>query len=343
MKVGITFDLRDEYLAEGFDELETAEFDRAETIDAIDDALMSLGHSTDRIGRARQLVERLAQGTRWDLVFNICEGLGSIGREAQVPVLLDLYCIAYTFAGPDVMVACLHKGMTKTIAARAGLRTPDFAVIESLDAFSHEQTKLPHEFPLFVKPVGEGTGKGVSPASIVRDDCQLASACASVLEAYRQPVLIETYLPGREFTTGVLGTGAEARVLGTIEVLLGDRAEPEVYSYSNKEHWRDRVSYCHLSSDDDPTIAEVEALALKAWLVLGGCDAGRIDIRCDDIGRPNLLEVNPLAGLHPTHSDLPIIATAAGISYTTLISSIVDSAMAKAGTAARVASPSSFH
>src|SRR5687768_9851913 len=129
MKIGLTYDLRQEYLAAGYSEIETAEFDRPDTIDGIDNALRELGHETDRIGHVRQLVERLASGDRWDLVFNICEGMYGRGREAQVPALLDAYDIPYTFSDPLVMALSLDKGLTKTVVRSAGIATPDFAVV----------------------------------------------------------------------------------------------------------------------------------------------------------------------------------------------------------------------
>jgi len=113
MIIGLTYDLRSDYLAMGFGEEETAEFDRAETIDALEAAIRELGHECERIGNAWRLIELLVQGRRWDLVFNIAEGLRGIGREAQVPAILDLYDIPYTFSDPMVMSLTLHKGMTK--------------------------------------------------------------------------------------------------------------------------------------------------------------------------------------------------------------------------------------
>src|SRR5688572_11176822 len=115
MGIGITYDLRSEYLAAGYGEEETAEFDRPDTIDAIAAALGELGHQPDRIGNVRQLMARLVEGDRWDLVFNICEGLHGLGREAQVPAILDVYDVPYTFSDPLVMSLCLHKGLTKTV------------------------------------------------------------------------------------------------------------------------------------------------------------------------------------------------------------------------------------
>ena len=165
MKIGLTYDLRDEYLAEGYGEVATAEFDRADTIDQIENAVRSHGHETERIGHLRQLVKRLAAGDRWDLVFNICEGMHGIGREAQVPALLEAYEIPCTFADPVVMAVCLHKGLTKTLVEKASLPTPRFAVVEKPEDVS--EISLP--FPLFAKPIAEGTGKGVSPASFISD------------------------------------------------------------------------------------------------------------------------------------------------------------------------------
>ncbi len=131
MTIGLTYDLRSEYLAAGFGEEETAEFDRDDTIDAIETALQELGYETDRIGTARTLTSRLSQGDRWDLVFNIAEGLNGIGREAQVPALLDIFNIPYTFSDPMVMSLTLHKGMTKRIVRDAGIPTVDFHVVKN--------------------------------------------------------------------------------------------------------------------------------------------------------------------------------------------------------------------
>ena len=239
MKIGLTYDLRDVYLAEGYDEETTAEFDRADTIDSLEHAIRSLGHETDRIGHVRQLVSRLAVGDRWDLVFNICEGLHGIAREAQVPALLEAFVIPCTFGDPVAMSVCLHKGLTKTLVEKCGTPTPQFAVVETLA----DLTRINLPFPLFAKPIAEGTGKGVSPASCISSAEELSQVCESLLTRFRQPVLVETYLSGREFTVGILGTGADARVLGTLEIVLLSDAEPGAYSYVNKERCEELVRY----------------------------------------------------------------------------------------------------
>jgi D-alanine-D-alanine ligase len=325
IRIGLTYDLRSEYLAAGYGELETAEFDRDSTIEAIEGALRSLGHETDRIGNARRLVERLARGDRWDLVFNIAEGLHGIGRESTVPCLLDLYEIPYTFSDPMVLAVSLHKGMTKRVVRDAGVPTPDFAVVERPEDARAVRLRL----PLFVKPVAEGTGKGITPASVIRAREDLAPACERLLREFRQPVLVERFLAGREFTVAIGGTGPASRVLGTMEVILRKEAEPDVYSYVNKERCEELVDYPLTLDRNDPQVRETEAVALAAWKALGCRDAGRVDVRCDRRGRagkPQFIEVNPLAGIHPEHSDLPMICTRQGMAYLDLIRLILDSA-----------------
>jgi D-alanine-D-alanine ligase len=320
LKIGMTYDLRDDYLAEGYGEEETAEFDHPATIAAIDDTLRELGYETDRIGHIRALAKRLVAGERWDVVFNIAEGLRGFGREAQVPALLDAYDIPYTFSDPLVLALTLHKGMTKRVIHDLGIPTPAFAVVESAEEIAG--VALP--FPLFAKPVAEGTGKGVTAASKIADRAELERVCLLLLDTFRHPVLIETFLPGREFTVGIIGTGAEAFAPAVMEVHLTEKAEREVYSYINKEDWRGRIEY-RLAADGMARLAKKTALA--AWRGLGCRDGGRIDLRANVDGIPQFLEVNPLAGLRPDHSDLPILCELAGMPYRELIAGIMRSAL----------------
>jgi D-alanine-D-alanine ligase len=322
MKIGLTYDLRSEYIDLGYTEEETAEFDREETIVGIESALKNLGHKTVRIGNVQRLCEQLARGSRWDLVFNVAEGIKGIGREAQVPALLDAYGIPYTFSDPLVMSLTLHKGLTKRVIRDAGIPTAPFLLVEQPE----NSILPPFPPPYFVKPVAEGTGKGISAKSIVRNPKDLPEICKQILQSFNQAVLIERFLPGREFTTGILGTAEYAQVIGTMEVILLPSAEKGAYSYHNKENYEDLVRYRYILPSEDPLIAKVEETAINAWRVLGCRDAGRLDLRCDEEGNPQFIEVNPLAGLRPEHSDLPIICSFAGITYNSLIESILESA-----------------
>jgi D-alanine-D-alanine ligase len=320
MKIGITYDLRDEYLAQGFGEEETAEFDQLETIDTIETVLQDFKHTTERIGNIKSLVGKLAGGERWDLVFNIAEGMYGFGREAQIPAVLDAYRIPYTFSDPLVLTLALHKGMTKRVIRDLQIPTPEFCIVE--DESQIKKVDLP--LPLFAKPAAEGTSKGIAAASKITSYQDLKAVCQKLLRTYQQPVLVEGYLPGREFTVGIVGTGIGAAVIGVMEVLLNEKAEAEIYSYYNKENYQGLVEY-RLASGD---IARVCAgVALKAWRGLGCRDAGRVDLKLDDAGIPNFIELNPLAGLNPKRSDLPILSGLVGIDYHKLIGMILDLAL----------------
>ncbi len=320
MKIGLTYDLRQDYLELGYGEEETAEFDRIDTVEAIERTLQDLGYETDRVGNIWNLTKRLAAGERWDLVFNIAEGLRGIGREAQVPALLDAYDIPYTFSDPLVLALTLHKGMTKRVIRDLGIPTPDFAEVKT--EADIDEVDLP--FPVFAKPIAEGTGKGITSASKISSKKELLSVCSRLLREYRQPVLVETFLPGREFTVGLVGTGKHARVVGVMEVILKPNAEKDVYSYVNKERCEEFVGYLPVN---DLMAKKAQEVALTAWIGLGCRDAGRIDLRADAHGVPNFMEVNPLAGIHPEHSDLPILCKLVGISYHQLFEMIMNSAL----------------
>ena len=176
-------------------------------------------------------------------------------------------------------------------------------------------------YPLFVKPLAEGTSKGVQETSKVADRAALTAKCLEVLKTYRQPALVETFLPGREFTVGLLGAGATARLIGVAEVTFKAGGDPSAYSYRNKMDAYDELTFA-----TGPLADAAGAVALAAWRAHGCRDAGRIDIRCDAEGNPAFIEVNPLAGLRPDWSELTVLAEQAGLPYTALIGAILDEA-----------------
>ena len=213
MKVGITYDLQEYYLAAGMSEEEAAEFDRRDTIDAIDKTLRDLGYETDPVGNIIDLTRRLASGDSWDMVFNISEGSRGFGREAQVPALLDAFGIPYTFSDPLVLSLTLHKGMAKHVIRDIGVHTPDFQVIDRIS----DLVNVNMTFPLFAKPVAEGTGKGIRASSRINNRADLTDSCKWLLDTFKQSVLLESFLSGREFTVGITGTGEKAVAIGAIE------------------------------------------------------------------------------------------------------------------------------
>ncbi|MGD0189299.1 MAG: D-alanine--D-alanine ligase [Rhizomicrobium sp.] len=318
MRVGVTYDLRSDYLAQGMGEEETAEFDSEITIAAICAALHELGHEPVRIGNVKQLAARLVADERFDCVFNICEGLKGVAREAQVPALLDAFDIPYVFSDPLTLSLCLDKAMTKRVVRDAGIPTPDFAVVES----ANEAGKVKLTFPVFAKPVAEGSGKGVASTSYIADMATLEDVVSDLIYRFRQPVLVESFLPGREFTVGIIGTGDEAEVLGVLDVALTESADAHGYGFENKERCDEKIVY---TPAEDTEARAAARIALAAWRVLRCRDGGRVDIRNDAQGRPSFMEVNPLAGLNPEHSDLVFIANFKGISYRDLIGRIMSS------------------
>lgn len=323
LSIGMVYDLRSDHLAEGHSEEEVAEFDSEETISAIGSAIRSLGAKPCRIGNAKALCRHLAAGRRWDLVFNIAEGLSGRSREAQAPAILELYGIPYVFSDPLTCAVTLDKAMAKRIVRDAGLATPAFRVIRSMA----DVDNIGMRFPLFAKPLAEGTGKGISSRSRITTRGGLRSVCRYLLEEYKQPVLVEQYMPGREFTTGILGTAGAAAVLGTMEIEVLGAEHDSIYSLATKEDCERLVKYSPLRNR--LLRRAVEKLALDSYRELECRDAGRVDVRLDRSGRPVFLELNPLPGLHPTHSDLPMIAAQEGMPYKRMIEIILQSSISR--------------
>lgn len=322
--IGFTYDLRDDYIKQGFSAEDSAEFDSVETITSITNALEANGFLVKKIGNVRALVEALAAGQRWDIVFNICEGVKGIGREAQVPALLEAYGIPYVFSPSDVMVVTMDKALAKMVVREQGIPTAPFAVISTLE----DVDTVDLSFPVFAKPLAEGTGKGISAKSWIADKNALKRVCAELIQSFSQPVLVESYLPGRDLTVGIVGQGNSARVIGVMESLFKEGAEQGGQSFYNKENCEQVMEYVLVN---DLTAKNAGEYALQSWQALRCLDAGRVDLRCDQEGVPNFLEVNPMAGLHPTHSDLPILSSMAGIDHTTLIGLIMDEACYRHG------------
>ncbi len=317
MKIGLTFDLRSWYLDRGYSMEDTAEFDKQDTVDAIDNALKNMGFETEPIGNCFQLIDALSTGKRWDLVFNVAEGLYGDGRESVVPAILDQFKIPYVFSGPVIMGISLNKHLSRLIVSAAGVTVSPGMLISELEDID----RCDLVYPLFVKPVSEGTGKGITEKSLVHSESELRQMSEYLLTRFNQPALVEEYLPGREFTVGVVGSGDDAKVIGGMEIECKDNLP---YSIEYKENYQVFCKYTPLPPE---YYDECKAVALKVWKALGCVDAGRVDVKADRNGRICFLEVNPLAGLHPVHSDLPILSKMTGIKYQTLIEMIMHSAI----------------
>lgn len=324
LRIGLCYDLKSDYLAAGFAPHEVMEFDEEATVAGIEEALRGLGHRVERVGRGTELARRLAAGERWDLIFNIAEGMRGRSREAQVPALCEMFDQPYTFSDPLTCAVTLDKPLAKRLMRDNGLPTPAFAIVER----EEDADALPLEPPLFAKPVAEGSSKGVDGRSRISSRDELRETCAALLKTFCQPVLVERYLPGREMTVGIVGNGDEARVVGVMEVVFKDGMDGD-YTDVNKAEFEHRVEYRLL--DGDALGMRAREMALAAYRALSCRDAGRVDLRCDENGEPCFLEINPLPGLNPITSDLPILSGLAGISYAQLLGSIVDAASRRWG------------
>ena len=315
---------------------EFAEWDNPATIAAVESALSHLGKVV-RLEATEDFPERLRKA-RPDIVFNIAEGFNGVNREAHVPAICEFYGVPYTGSDPFTLTLCLDKARTKETLSFHGIPTPKFAVVAKMADIGAVGKKL--GLPLFVKPLHEGSSKGITDNNLCRDGDQLARQVAFLLDSYRQPVLVEEYLPGKEFTCAVLGNGETATVLPIVGMnfeTLPAGALP-IYSFDAKFVWDQPenpldIFECpaRISSD---LRASIERVTLDAFRALGCRDWARIDVRLDAAGTPNVLEVNPLPGILPDpaeNSCLPKAARAAGIGYDELIQSCLRLAAERQG------------
>jgi D-alanine-D-alanine ligase len=329
-----------------------AEWDSAATIDAVASALSAYGDII-RLEATEEFPERL-RAERPDIVFNIAEGLNGTNREAHVPAICEFFGIPYSGSDPYTLSLCLHKGRTKDVLSASGIPNATFALIETpadidrvLSGKSRLASRPTAASPVFLKPVQEGSSKGITERNLVRNRGELEAQAHYLLDTYQQPVIAEVYLPGAEFTCGVLGNGPNARVLPLVGInfqSLPAGALP-IYGYEAKWLWdtpADPLDIFECPARIDTNLqSAIEAVVLRAYRALGCRDWSRIDVRLDGDGVPNIVEVNPLPGILPNPEDnscLPKAARAAGIDYDQLIQAALLHAADRHGLSLRQAS-----
>jgi len=277
---------------------------------------------------------------RPDIVFNIAEGLNGVSREAQVPAILDMLGIPYSGSDPLTLALCLDKSRTKEVLGYHRVPTPKFLLVSEMDQLRGIEISL----PAMVKPVHEGSSKGIFDASLARTAHGLAAAVEKILVEYQQPAIVEEYLPGREFTVGILGNGPDIHVLPVVEINFSSLPEGvnPIYSYEAKWLWdtiENPLDIYECPARLEPELArEIDSVCRRAYGVLRCRDWSRIDVRLDAAGRPAIIEVNPLPGILPNPADnscLPKAAREAGIPYNELIQSALGYAAIRHGLAAR--------
>jgi len=343
MRIGIAFDLKagptsaatdpipnaadgaDRRLPDDFQE----EFDSPATIEAVSNALRSLGHDVVLLGDGRELILKVLQQPP-DLVFNFAEGHGvGRSREARVPAVLEMLGIPYTGSDPLTLAATLDKDCAKRLVTSAGVHVPRGVVIAPNDNASEACRRADLRFPVIVKPAWEGSSKGIRGTSLVDRQPNLAGVVRDLGLDHRQPVLIEEFIDGDELTVGVLGNDPP-RILGVMRVLPVETGQPFVYSLEVKRDYERQVRYECPARLSATSMEAVRKAALMVYHVLGCRDVARIDFRMRG-DTPCFLEVNPLPGLHPVSSDLVIMAQLCGWSHAQLIHTILQAAVQRHG------------
>lgn len=323
MRIGLTYNLGSDYQPKEDDPEDiVAEFDTPVTIEGLQNAIRAAGHEPVPIGDGQKMFQWL-RGNSVDLVFNIAEGYTGRGREAQIPAILEMLQIPYVGSDSVALGVALDKVMTKQVMKSEGIPTSPFLKIGRVE----EMNGVPLRYPLFAKPVHEGTGKGIDTQSKIKTYAELKKRVRYLIKTYKEPVLVEEYLAGEEFTVGIVGT--PPKVVGTMQIVIDTTQVEDFYSYRVKEDYEQFVHYVCPPQIEPDRLQEIEEMAVRAFKALDCKDFGRVDIRCDSRGNPFFLEINPLAGLNPLHSDLCIISRHHGVTYEELIGKILDSAITR--------------
>ncbi len=311
-----------------------AEWDTWDTIHAVENAI-ALRHDVTLIEANEEMFSALC-ALRPELVFNIAEGMYGLSRESQVPAMLEFLQIPYTGSDPITLGICLDKARAKEILSYYKIPNAPFARISAL----HQLPSLSLSYPMIVKPIGEGSSKGIYSSSFVTSETELKNEVERILTDYHQEVLIEEFLPGREFTVAILGNGDEAKALPIVEISYTDFPDDFVKLYSFEAKWildtkENPLDVFSCPANIDDTLADrIREICLRTYKILNCRDWSRIDVRLDKYGEPNIIEINPLPGILPDpkeNSCYPKAARTAGLSYDEMILAVVESARRRYG------------
>ncbi len=318
LRVGLTFNLKRIKPGYGGATDDEAEYDSPSTVQAIHDAIASHGHEVIDLEATPELASTLA-ASNVDVVFNVAEGMRGRNRESQIPAILELLGIPYSGSDPATLSLALDKVLAKRICREAGIATPDFLVMTT----GREKLPKSFTFPLIVKPIAEGSSKGVLGTSVAENESHLRELATAMASRYKQGALVEAYLPGREFTVALLGE-KKPRVLPPMEIVFTRRdVKHPVYNFDHKLEPNEEIRYEAPAKIDPEVQREIEGVARSAFVALGCRDVARVDIRLDGSGRAHFIECNPLPGLTPGWSDICLIAESVGMDYRTLIGEIL--------------------
>ncbi|MFH1889045.1 MAG: ATP-grasp domain-containing protein [Candidatus Omnitrophota bacterium] len=323
MKIALTYNLKKKDETKPLDYF--SEFDSEETINAISCALKNMGHDVSLVDVEQQNLFYYFKKNRVDIVFNIAEGKCGKFRESEIPAILDYLDIPYTGSNTFSLALALNKALTKKILKAEDIPTPRFQVFTR----GSEELEADLKFPLIVKPNREGSAKGINASNVVNARDGLIRKIKEIQGLYKQEVLVEEFIKGKELTVGILENG-KAVILPILEIDFSDCQKSGEYFYSwrmkeyqgNTEYGLVPTFHCPARLDKE-TEERVKGVALKTHQAVGCFDMSRTDIRLSRDNIPYVLEINPLPGLNPTESNFPIMAYAAGMKYEDIIEAIL--------------------
>lgn len=326
MRIGFTYDLKEDHsFHKDLPSDVFAELDQQETIDDVVAAIEKGGHEVVRIGNIRNLLSRFDR-LDVDIVFNICEGLYTRNRESEVPALLNVAKIPFVGSDALTLGLTLDKALAKKIFISDGIPTPKFFIADKTTDLNRFK---PMKFPLIVKPKYEGSSKGISDQSIVRNKQELQAQIQYILENYKQPAIVEEFIKGSEFTVVVIGN-EKPQALPSVQIQILDKKDLGELIYTSRRVYNDDVQYVCPSEITKKLELTLRDLAIKAYQSVECLDFGRVDFRVDQRGRPFVLEVNPLPSLS-LGDVFPLAAEAQGLTFESVIFKIIDFALQRHG------------
>jgi len=324
--VGLTYDLKTDYEFKAGDPPDAnAEFDHPLTIGVIAHAIEKTGCRVKRIGNVASVLEKI-NNLDVDIVFNISEGVSGRNRESQVPMLLEMAGIPFVGSDALTLGITLDKIMAKKIFLAEKIPTPRFFEIKNVEALLDTDHL---KFPLIVKPRFEGSSKGLSEDSRVENKDDLKKQAEFIINTYRQPVLVEEFISGQEFTVAVIGND-NPKVFPIVQIKIDGRLKLNDKFYTFARITSDRLEYICPAKIPHDLAKKISDIALKAYNSVECRDFGRVDFRVDQDGNPYVLEINPLPSLS-TEDVFSFIAKAVGSDYDGMIAEILQSALARHG------------
>jgi len=327
--VGLTYDLKTDYkFKDGDPEDANAEFDHPSTIDVIADAIEANNFKVERIGNAENLLERLAS-LKVDIVFNISEGVSGRNRESQVPAILEMAGIPFVGADALTLGLTLDKVMAKKIFIADKIPTPKFFEVNSSEQLNHANH---YKFPLIVKPRFEGSSKGLSESSRVKNNAELKEQVEYIVNTYKQPALIEEFISGQEFTVAIIGNETP-EIMPIVQIKIDGKLKLNDKFYTFARITSDRLEYVCPAKISAELKKILDDLALKTYRAVECRDFGRVDFRVDKDGKPYVLEINPLPSLS-TEDVFKLVAENVGITYEEIIGKILKCAIERYSLAA---------